>query len=383
MEFRYTEEQEMLRQSVREFADRAIRPRAREWDESGAFHHAVLPGLREMGFLGILFPEHYGGAGMGYIEYSIILDELAQADPSVSLTVAAHNSLCANHIYLFGTDAQREKYLKPLASGEVLGAWALTEPGSGSDAGGMRTTAKKVDGGWVLNGSKAFITHANVGATAVVMAVTDPHDKKHGISAFIVELDAPGVGRGRKEDKMGMRSSDTGPLAFDEVFVPAENLLGQEGRGFQQAMEVLDGGRISIASLSLGLARGTFEHAIKYAQQRKQFGQPIAEFEGMQFYFADMATRIEAAALLVQKAAFLKDSGKKVTLESSMAKYYAGEVATWVAERAVQILGGYGFIKEYPVEKYYRDVKLCTIGEGTSEIQKMVIFRQLLKRFPA
>jgi hypothetical protein len=383
MEFRYTEEQAMLRQSVREFAAREIRPHAREWDEAGAFHHAVLPGLREMGLLGILFPEQYGGTGMGYIEYSIILDELAQADPSVSLTVAAHNSLCSNHIYMFGNDAQKEKYLKPLASGEVLGAWALTEPGSGSDASGMLTTAKKVDGGWVLNGSKAFITHVNVGATAVVMAVSDPNDKKHGISAFIVELDAKGVGRGRKEDKMGMRSSDTGPLSLDEVFVPAENLLGQEGRGFQQAMEILDGGRISIASLSLGLARGAFEHAIKYAQQRKQFGQPIAELEGIQFYFADMATRIEAAALLIQKSAALKDAGRKVTLESSMAKYYAGEVATWVSERAVQILGGYGFIKEYPVEKYYRDVKLCTIGEGTSEIQKVVIFRQLQKLFPA
>ena len=383
MEFRFTDEQEMLRQSIRAFANQEIRPHSREWDEAGAFHHALIPKFRDQGLLGILFPEPYGGAGMGYMEYFIILDELAQADPSAALTIAAHNSLCCNHIYLFGTDAQKERYLKPLASDGVLGAWALTEPGSGSDAGGMLTTARKTGGGWVLNGSKAFITHATVGATAVVMAVTDPHDKKHGISAFIVELDSKGIGRGRKEDKLGMRSSDTGPLAFDEVFVPEENLLGREGRGFQQAMEVLDGGRISIASLSLGLARGAFAEAMKYAQVRRQFGQPIAEFEGIQFYLADMATRIEAAALLIQKAASLKDSGKKVTLESSMAKYYAGEVATWVSERAVQILGGYGFIKEYPVEKYYRDVKLCTIGEGTSEIQKVVICRQLQKLFPA
>jgi alkylation response protein AidB-like acyl-CoA dehydrogenase len=382
MEFRFTEEQEMLRQSIRAFGAQEIRPHSRAWDEAGAFHHELVPKLRDLGLLGILFPEQYGGAGMGYIEYAIILDELAQADPSVSLTVAAHNSLCCNHIYMFGSDAQMEKYLKPLASGEVLGAWALTEPGSGSDASGMLTTAKKVDGGWILNGSKNFITHASVGATGVVMAVTDPDDKKHGISAFIVELDGKGVERGKKEDKMGMRSSDTGPLAFDEVFVPAENLLGREGRGFQQAMEILDGGRISIASLSLGLARGAFEHAFRYAQQRKQFGQPIGDFQGIQFYFADMATRIEAAALLIYKSAALKDEGKKVTLESSMAKYYASETATWVAERAVQILGGYGFIKEYPIERYYRDVKLCTIGEGTSEIQMMVIARQLQKLFP-
>jgi len=258
MEFRFTEEQERLRQSIRAFGAQEIRPHSRAWDEAGAFHHELVPKLRDLGLLGILFPEQYGGAGMGYIEYAIILDELAQADPSVSLTVAAHNSLCYNHIYMFGTDAQKEKYLKPLASGEVLGAWALTEPGSGSDASGMLTTAKKVDGGWILNGSKNFITHASVGATGVVMAVTDPDDKKNGISAFIVELDGKGVERGKKEDKMGMRSSDTGPLAFDEVFVPAENLLGREGRGFQQAMEILDGARSSIAPPSPGLARGGF-----------------------------------------------------------------------------------------------------------------------------
>jgi hypothetical protein len=379
MEFRFTEEQEMLRKTVRQFAESEIRPRVMEWDEKGLFHHDLVPKLAEMGLLGILFPEELGGAGLTYIDYAIILEELARVDPSVALTVAAHNSLCTNHIYKFGNAAQREKYVKPLASGRALGAWALTEPGSGSDASGMLTKARQVPGGYLLNGSKAFCTHATVGTTAVILAVTDPNDRKHGISAFIVELDSKGLTRGKKENKLGMRSSDTGPLVFEDCFVPQENLLEPLGRGFQQGMEVLDGGRISIAALALGLARGAFEEALKYAHVRKQFGKTLSEFEGIQFYFADMAVRTEAAGLLVYRAAALKDEGRTVTLESSMAKYEASEVAVYVTERAVQILGGYGFIKDYPVEKYFRDVKLCTIGEGTSEIQKLVIFRELQK----
>jgi len=380
MDFHFTEEQEMLRKSARQFAESEIRPRVMVWDEKGIFHHELVPRLAEMGFLGILFPEELGGAGLSYIDYVIILEELARVDPSVSLTVAAHNSLCTNHIFKFGSAAQREKYVKPLASGKVLGAWALTEPGSGSDASGMLTIAKPASGGWILNGSKAFCTHATVGATGVILAVTDPNDRKHGISAFIVDLDSKGLSRNKKENKLGMRSSDTGPLVFEDCFVPKENLLEPLGRGFQQGMEILDGGRISIAALALGLARGAFEEALKYAHQRKQFGKTLAEFEGIQFYLADMATRIDAADLLIYRAAALKDEGRTVTLESSMAKYEASEVAVYVTERAVQILGGYGFIKDYPVEKYFRDVKLCTIGEGTSEIQKLVIFRELEKR---
>jgi len=381
MEFRFTEEQEMLRKTVRRFAESEIRPHVMEWDEPGVFHHDLIPKLAELGLLGILFPEEWGGAGLTYIDYVIILEELARVDPSVALTVAAHNSLCTNHIYMFGNNDQKEKYVKPLAAGRDLGAWALTEPGSGSDASGMLTTAKKVSGGYLLNGSKAFCTHATVGKTAVILAVTDPDDKKHGISAFIVDMDSKGLTRGKKENKLGMRSSDTGPLVFEDCFVPQENLIEPLGRGFRQAMEILDGGRISIAALSLGLARGAFEEAFKYTHVRKQFGKTIAEFEGIQFYFADMATRIDAAGLLVYRAAALKDEGITVTLESSMAKYEASEIAVYVTERAVQILGGYGFIKDYPVEKYFRDVKLCTIGEGTSEIQKTVIFRQMEKRF--
>ena len=380
MEFRFTEEQEMLRKTVRQFALADIKPRVMEWDEKGIFHQDLIPKLADLGLLGVLFPEEWGGAGLSYVDYVVILDELARVDPSVSLTVAAHNSLCTNHIAMFGNHDQKEKYLKPLASGKMLGAWALIEPGSGSDASGMLTTARKVSGGFLLNGSKAFCTHANVGGVAVVMVVTDPDDKKHGISAFIVDLDSKGLTRGKKENKLGMRSSDTGPLVFEDCFVPQENLLEPVGHGFKQAMQILDGGRISIAALSLGLARGAFQEAMAYAHTRKQFGKMLAEFEGIQFYFSDMATRIEAAELLIYRAAAMKDEGHTVTLESSMAKYEASEAAVYVTERAVQILGGYGFIKDYPVEKYFRDVKLCTIGEGTSEIQKTVIFRQLEKR---
>jgi len=379
MDFKFTEEQEILRKTIKEFALKKIKPMRDKWDEEQKFHWEIVDELKELGLFGILFPEEYGGSALGYIEYVIILEELAKVDPSVSLTIAAHNSLCSNHIYMFGTKEQKEKYLKKLARGEAIGAWALTEPGSGSDAAGMLTTAKKVEGGWVLNGSKAFITHATVGEIAVVLAITNPEDKKKGISAFIVELNSKGVVRGKKENKLGMRASDTGPLVFEECFVPEENLIPPEGRGFKQAMDILDGGRISIAALSLGLAEGSFEEALNYAKTRKQFGKPIIEFEGIQFYFAQMATKIEAAKLLTYKAASLKNEGKEVITESSQAKYYAGEVAVYVSERAVQILGGYGFIKEYPVEKYYRDVKLCTIGEGTSEIQELIIARQLIK----
>lgn len=381
MDFKFTEEQEILRKTIKEFALKKIKPLREKWDEEQKFHWEIIDDLKELGLFGILFEEKYGGSNLGYIEYVLILEELAKVDPSVALTIAAHNSLCSNHIYMFGTDDQKEKYLKKLAKGEAIGAWALTEPGSGSDAAGMLTNAKKVEGGWILNGSKAFITHSTVGEIAVVLAITNPEDKKHGISAFIVELSSKGVIRGKKENKMGMRASDTGPILFEDCFVPEENLIPPEGRGFRQAMDVLDGGRISIAALSLGLAEGAFEEALIYAKTRKQFGKPIIEFEGIQFYFAEMATKIEAAKLLTLKAAALKDSGREVIMESSMAKYFAGETAVYVSERAVQILGGYGFIKDYPVEKYYRDVKLCTIGEGTSEIQELIIARQLMKYF--
>ncbi|MEJ5166314.1 MAG: acyl-CoA dehydrogenase family protein [Thermoanaerobaculia bacterium] len=380
MDFKFTQEQEILRKTIREFSEKKIKPLREKWDEEQKFHWEIIEDLKQMGLFGILFPEKYGGSGLGYIEYVIILEELAKVDPSVSLTIAAHNSLCSNHIYTFGTDKQKEKYLKKLASGEVLGAWALTEPGSGSDAQGMLTTAKRVEGGWILNGSKAFITHATVGEIAVVLAITNPEDKKNKISAFIVELNSKGVIRGKKENKMGMRASDTGPLVFEDCFIPEENLIPPEGKGFKQAMEVLDGGRISIAALSLGLAEGAFGEALEYAKTRKQFGEPLINFEGIQFYFAEMATKIEAVKLLTYKAASLKDEGKEVIMESSMAKYFAGETAVYISERAVQILGGYGFIKDYPVEKYYRDVKLCTIGEGTSEIQQLIIARQLMRQ---
>lgn len=379
MDFKLTEEQEAIRDAVRDMAEKEIRPNVMKWDEPGEFHHEIVSTLGQLGLLGVLFPEEYGGAGMGYVEYVIILEELARVDPSVALTVAAHNSLCTNHIYLFASEEQKRTYLPGLVQGKHLGAWALTEPGSGSDAAGLRTTAVRDGDYWILNGSKNFITNANVGQIGVVLALTKPEDHHHGISAFIVDLDEPGVKRGRKEDKLGMRSSDTSQLHFEDCKIPADRLCGEENKGFQASMAVLDGGRISIASLALGLAQGSFEHAMSYAQERQQFGQPIYDFQGMHFQFSDMATQIEAARLLTLRSAWLKDQGKRVTLESSMAKLYAGDVAVWVSERAIQVFGGYGFTKEYPVEKYYRDVKLCTIGEGTAEIQRMVIARQLQK----
>ncbi len=356
-----------------------------EWDEASKFPAEIIPQLGEMGLLGVIFPEKYGGAGLGYLEYSIVIEELSRVDGSVGLIVAAHNSLCSNHIYKFGTEAQKQKYLPGLTTGKKLGCWSLTEPGAGSDAGGTRTVAAQKDGGWVLNGAKTFTTNGHYADVCVAMAVTDAAKKQHGISAFIIEKNTQGFRPGKKENKLGMRASDTSEVIFSDCRVPAENLLGKEGEGFINSLQVLDGGRISIAALALGMAQGAYEAAVKYAKQRKQFGKTISEFQAIQFKLADMATEIEAARLLVWQSAFLADKsrnaggeGVRFTRESSMAKLFAAEVAVRVANEAVQIFGGYGFIKDYPAEKYYRDVKLCTIGEGTSEIQRLVIARQLL-----
>ena len=384
MDFSLTEEQKQLRKSVREFAEGEIAPHVMEWDEASHFPSEIIPQMAEMGLLGVIFPEKYGGAGLGYLEYSIVIEELARVDGSVGLIVAAHNSLCTNHIYKFGTEEQKQKYVVPLAQGKKLGCWSLTEPGAGSDAGGTRTVAAKKDGAWVLDGSKTFTTNGHYADVCVGMAVTDAAKKHHGISAFIVEKGTPGFKPGKKENKLGMRASDTSEVIFNDCRVPAANLLGKEGEGFINSLQVLDGGRISIASLALGMAQGAYEAAVKYAKQRQQFGRSISEFQAIQFKLADMATEIEAARLLVWESAYLADralhggEAAPFTRESSMAKLFAGEVAVRVANEAVQIFGGYGFVKDYPAEKYYRDVKLCTIGEGTSEIQRLVIARQLL-----
>lgn len=385
MDLSLTDEQQQLRRTVREFAEGEIAPHVMEWDEASQFPKEIIPQLGQMGLLGVIFPEKYGGAGLGYLEYSIVIEELSRVDGSVGLIVAAHNSLCSNHIYKFGTESQKQKYLAPLVQGKKLGCWSLTEPGAGSDAGGTRTIAVKQDGGWELNGSKTFTTNGHYADVCVGMAVTDAGKKQHGISAFIIEKGTPGFRPGKKENKLGMRASDTSEVIFSDCCVPAENLLGAEGEGFINSLQVLDGGRISIASLALGMAQGAYEAAVKYAKQRKQFGKAISEFQAIQFKLADMATEIEAARLLVWEAAYLadrslrdKNSGVRFTRESSMAKLFAAEVAVRVANEAVQIFGGYGFVKDYPAEKYYRDAKLCTIGEGTSEIQRLVIARQLL-----
>ena len=379
MEFSFTDEQQQLRRSVREFAEGEIAPHVMEWDEASHFPMEIMPKLAEMGLLGIIFPEQYGGAGLGYIEYVIAIEELSRVDGSVGIIVAAHNSLCSNHIFKFGTEAQKQKYLVPLAQGKKIGAWSLTEPDAGSDAGGTRTTATKSGNCWVLNGSKTFTTNGHYADVCVGMAVTDKSRGSHGISAFILERGMPGFRPGKKENKLGLRASDTSEIIFSDCKVPAENLLGEEGEGFTASLKVLDGGRISIAALGLGMAQGALDAAIRYAKQRKQFGQPISEFQAIQFKLADMATQVEAARLLVYQAAWLADRGDvRFTRESSMAKLFASEVAVRVANECVQIHGGYGFIKDYPAEKYYRDVKLCTIGEGTSEIQRLVIARQLL-----
>jgi len=329
--------------------------------------------------MGIVFPQEYGGAGMGYVEYVTAIEELSRVDGSVGIIVAAHTSLCSNHIFLAGTEAQKKKYLSKLASGEYIGAWGLTEPSSGSDAGSARMSARKTKNGWLLNGNKTFCTNGHYADVAVVIAVTDRAAHTHGLSAFIVEKGTQGFRPGKKENKLGLRASDTAELIFEDCLIPAENLLGRENDGFIDAMQVLDGGRISIAALSLGMAEGAYEAALKYSKQRRQFGKAISEFQAIQWKLADMATEIEAAKLLTLRAAAMKDAGMKTTLESSMAKLYASEVAVRCANEGVQIHGGYGFIKDYPAEKFYRDVKLCTIGEGTSEIQRLVIARQLLK----
>lgn len=379
MNFELNEEQQQIKNSIREFAEAELLPHVMEWDESQHFPIELLPKFAQLGLMGIIFPEEYGGAGMGYIEYATIIEELARVDPSVALSMAAHNSLCSGHIFIAANDQQKEKYLTPLVKGEYLGAWGLTEPSSGSDASSMRTVAVKKNGGWILNGSKNFITNATFAGSTVALAITDRTAGTHGISAFIVERGTKGFSVAKKENKVGMRASDTAALVFDDCYVPEENLMGQEGQGFIQAMKVLDGGRISIAALSLGIAQGAYEAGLKYAKERHQFGKPIAEFQAIQFKLADMATQIEAARLLTLRAAYLKDQGKIVTKESSMAKLYASEVAVRVAEESVQIHGGYGYIKDYPAEKFWRDSKLCTIGEGTSEIQRTVIARQLLR----
>jgi len=379
LDFTFTEEQKQLRKTVREFAEGEIAPHVMEWDEASHFPTEILPELAGMGLLGVIFPEEYGGAGLGYIEYAIAIEELSRVDGSVGLFVAAHNSLCSNHIYKFGSEEQKRKYLVPLAQGKKLGAWSLTEPEAGSDAGGTRTTAVRQGNGWLLNGAKTFTTNGHYADVCVAMAATDKSKDSHGISAFILEKGMTGFRPGKKENKLGMRASDTSEVIFTDCRVPAENLLGPEGEGFIASLKILDGGRISIAALALGMAQGALEAATKYAKQRKQFGQPISEFQAIQFKLADMATEVEAARLLVYQASWLADQKNvRFTRESSMAKLFASEVAVRVANECVQIHGGYGFIKDYPAEKFYRDVKLCTIGEGTSEIQKLVIARQLL-----
>ncbi len=381
MDFTLPEHVEALRDEVRKFAEKEIRPHVMEWDEAKTFPLKVMKQLGEMGLMGIIFPEEYGGAGMGYLEYAVVVEELSRVDGSVGISIAAHNSLCSNHIYAMGTEAQKQKYLVPLASGKMIGAWGLTEPEAGSDAGALLTQAKKEGSHWGLNGTKNFITHATVGEVAVVMARTRPGHGTDGISAFILEKGMNGFRAGKQENKLGLRASDTSELIMEDVKVPEANLLGDEGVGFKQAMKTLDGGRISIGALGLGMAQGAFEASVKYAKARKTFGKPIAEHQGIQFKLTDMQVQIEAARLLIHKAANLKDQGLPYAKAASMAKLYSSEVACRVADEAIQIHGGYGYIKDYPVEKFYRDVKLCTIGEGTSEIQRMVIARYLLREF--
>jgi len=378
MDFDYSDDQNELRRAVREFADTEIVPHAAEWDEKESFPADVIKKLGELGFLGVIFPEELGGGGMSYVDYAIVIEELARADASVGITVAAHTSLCSNHIYEQGTDAQKEKFLKPLAAGELLGGWSLTEPNAGSDAGGTQTTAVLDGDEWVINGSKTFTTNGSVCDVAVAMAVTDKDQEKHGISAFIVPKGTPGFRAGKKERKLGHRASDTSEMVFDNCRVPGCHLLGKRGEGFVAALKVLDGGRISIGAMSLGIAQAAFDCARDYALERKQFGRAIGSFQAIRFKLSDMATEIDAARLLVHRAAYLKSKGARVTKESAMAKLYASEVAVRAAEESVQILGGYGYTRDYPAERYYRDAKLMTIGEGTSEVQRMVIARQLL-----
>ena len=378
MQFDLTEEQQQVKKMVREFAETEIKPHVMAWDEAQHFPRELFTKMGELGLTGVVFPEEFGGAGMGYVEYATVIEEIARVCGSVGLSVAAHNSLCTNHIYQYGTPEQRRKFVTPLAKGEKLGAWGLTEPGSGSDASGMKTTAVRSDGGWVINGAKNFITHGISSDICVVLAVTNREMRSRGISAFVVERGTKGFIAGKKENKLGVRASETASIIFEDCWVPNENLLGERGRGFVNAMQILDGGRISIAALALGIAQGAYESALKYSLERRQFNQPIFDFQGIQFKLADMATQIDAARLLTLRAAWLKDNKRPTTKESAMAKLYASEIAVKVAEEAIQIHGGYGYTKDYPAEKYWRDSKLCTIGEGTSEVQRLVIARQLV-----
>lgn len=377
--FKLTSDQKQLRELIRKFAAKEIAPHVMEWDEASEFPAAVVKQLGEMGLMGIIFPEEYGGSGLGYTDYMMAVEELSAVDGSIGIIVASHNSLCTNHIFVAGNEQQKRKYVPKLAGGEWLGAWGLTESSSGSDAAGARTTAVRQGDSWVLNGNKIFITNGHYADVAVVIAVTDKSAGTHGLSAFIVEKGTPGFRSGRKENKLGLRASDTSELIFEDCNIPAENLLGKEGEGFVDSLRILDGGRISIAALALGIARGAYDAALKYVKERRQFGKAIADFQGIQWKLADMATQLDAARLLTLRAATMKDAGEKTTLASAMAKLHASEVAVRICDEAVQLHGGYGFIKDYPVEKFYRDVKLCTIGEGTSEIQRLVIARELLK----
>jgi alkylation response protein AidB-like acyl-CoA dehydrogenase len=378
MDFGMTDHQRAVQQAARDFAEKEMRPVAMRYDESQEFPFPLVETLSALGFMGMTWPEALGGSGLSELEAILVIEELAKVDPSVALTVASHNSLCSGHIMAFGSDAQKKKYIPDLASGRKLGAWGLTEPGSGSDSGGMKTVARADGGDWILNGSKTFITQGSVGSTYVIMAVTDPGKGKSSISAFILEKGMKGFTVGKKENKLGMRCSDTATLLFDNVRVPGDQLIGGVGEGFKQALTVLDRGRIGIAALSVGIAQGALDASVRYARERAQFGKSIAEFQGIQWKLADMATEIEAARLLTSRVAWMKTQGLPITLAASQAKYFASEAAVRAAGEAVQIHGGYGFIKDYPVEKLYRDVKLMTIGEGTSEVQKMVIARNLL-----
>ena len=379
MQFDYSETQQMVAQSARDFAEQYIRPHVMEWDEQQHLPIDVLHKAGEMGFMGVLVPEELGGSGLGYHEYIAIIEEISKVDPAIGLSIAAHNSLCTNHILSFGNEEQKQRWIPKLASAEWIGAWGLTEHNTGSDAGGMNTTATKKDDGWVLNGAKNFITHGKSGDIAVVIARTGEKGDSHGMSAFVIEKGTPGFSSGKKEDKLGMRASETAELIFDNCWIPDQNLLGEIGEGFIQSMKILDGGRISIGALSLGISKGAYEASLKYAKERVQFGKPISSFQGISFKLADMATQIEASELLLHKAAFLKNAGRRMTTESAMCKMYASEVCVQIANEAIQIHGGYGYTKEFPVEKFYRDAKLCTIGEGTTEIQKVVISKNILR----
>lgn len=381
MDFNLSESNLEIQKLARDFAQNRIAPTVMKYDEFSEFPWEIAKELGEMGFLGIMFPEEYEGSNLSILDYAIIVEEISKADPSMGLTVASHNGLCTNHIYTFSNEELKKKYIPDLASGRKLGAWGLTENVSGSDAAAMATTAVKEGEYYILNGSKCFITQGGVGETAVVTAITDKSKGSRGISAFILEKAFEGFSVGKKEDKLGMRSSDTCELIFDNCKVPASNLIGKEGEGFKQCMQILDGGRISIAALSVGIAQAALEHSIKYAKQRKQFGKSLAEFQGIQFKIADMATEVEAARLLTYKSAILRDEGKDFKFAASLAKYYASEIATKATNEAIQIHGGYGFTKDFPVEKLYRDVKLTTIGEGTSEVQKMIMARALVEMY--